>query len=74
MDDFHPLDKAGSPDMVVAGLAIIEFFDSGSYLWLGISLIPAGFLVIIIGLIRFIKKKKLIREHSLQSYEEGYLK
>lgn len=46
--------------MAVAGLSFLEFFDQERYRWLGLSLIPLGLVVAIIGVMRCFKKRELI--------------
>lgn len=58
--------------MIIAGLSILEFFDAERYRWLGLSLIPIGVAVAILGLVRYLQKRRLIRDHSLDSYKQRY--
>ena len=56
--------------MVVVGLTMLEFFDRERYRLLSLALIPLGIAVAIFGFVRFWKKRKLIRDHSLRSYRK----
>ena len=58
--------------MVVVGLTMLEFFDRERYRLLSLALIPLGVAVAIFGFVRFWKKRKLIRDHSLRSYRRKY--
>ncbi len=58
--------------LVIVGITLLEFFDRDRYRAIAISLIPFGVAIAVYGLIRYIKRRKLIKEHSLDSFEEGY--
>jgi putative membrane protein len=58
--------------LVVVGITMLEFFDQDRYRAIAIAMIPFGVAIAVYGLVRYIKRRKLIKEHSLDSYREGY--
>lgn len=58
--------------MIVVGLSLLEFFDRFQYRLIGMALIPLGVIVAIIGYVRYRRKKKIIEENSLDSYNEEF--
>jgi putative membrane protein len=58
--------------LVIVGITMLEFFDQDRYRVIAISMIPFGVAIAVYGLVRYIKRRKLIKEHSLGSYREGY--
>ena len=53
---------------IVAGVSLIQFFNVETFILLGYAFIPVGFLILIIGIIRFrlasLKLDKLIADAS----------
>lgn len=51
---------------IVAGVSLIQFFNVATFILLGYAFIPVGFLILIVGIIRFrmasIKLDKLIAD------------
>jgi putative membrane protein len=50
--------------LVLAGFSLIQFFHDQIYSWLGVLLIPVGIILSIIGLKKFVAKRKQIGTHS----------
>lgn len=46
---------------VIAGVSLIQFFDVPSFIILGYCFIPAGFIILVIGIIRYRKMQKRLR-------------
>ncbi len=52
--------------LVLAGFSLIQFFRHQVFVWIGVALIPAGFFVGIVGLKRFITKRRSITSKRQQ--------
>ena len=46
----------------VAGVALIQFFENQYFIVFGFMLIPLGFIILIIGFLRFLRVKRQIIE------------
>jgi|GEM_PF-5609932 len=51
--------------LVIVGITLLEFFDQDRYRVISIAMIPFGVAIAVYGLVRYIKRRKLIKEHSL---------
>jgi len=44
----------------VAGVALVQFFENQSFIVFGLLLIPLGFVILIVGFLRFLKVRRQI--------------
>ena len=49
---------------IVAGVALIQFFDKESFIVLGYVLIPAGFFILLIGFYRYLEVRKKLNRYK----------
>lgn len=48
---------------IVAGASLIQFFNVKAFIILGYILVPCGFIILIIGIVRFSKNKNELNIH-----------
>jgi putative membrane protein len=48
---------------VLAGFSLIQFFRHQVFIWVGVLIVPVGFFVGIVGLRRYLEKRRFIRLH-----------
>ena len=52
-----------SMGFILAGFSLIKFFEGQVYVWIGALLIPAGIILSLIGMWKFITKRTAIDQH-----------
>ena len=57
--------------LAVAGFSFVKFFDSDLIIYVGWFFIPASVITVIIGILRYVKMRDLIRNLEIESNYKG---